>query len=142
MKLYLDTNILFFMLQRKKDEIDSTTRDMLYDYANQLHTSIVCVAELMQLVETRDSKVRKQKNNGKEYVSVTEFLNENNIAIESLNVNHLRTLERLPLLEGHHDVIDRLIIAQAITDKATLVSSDLKFPLYCKFGLEFHKNKR
>ncbi len=40
------------------------------------------------------------------------------------------------------DTNDRLIIAQAISDKATLVSSDLQFPKYRKYGLSLHQNKR
>ena len=34
------------------------------------------------------------------------------------------------------------IIAQAISDRATLVSSDLKFQWYGKYGLDFIQNKR
>ena len=37
---------------------------------------------------------------------------------------------------------DRLIIAQAISDKIALVSSDRKFYMYEKYGLEFVFNRR
>ena len=45
-------------------------------------------------------------------------------------------------LKDHRDPFDRLIIAQAISDKATLISSDLKFQWYEKYGLTFIQNKR
>ena len=48
----------------------------------------------------------------------------------------------LPIVRDHRDPFDRIIIAQAISDKATLVSSDLKFQWYDKYGLEFIKNHK
>ncbi|MCD8304405.1 MAG: hypothetical protein LUC86_06215 [Prevotellaceae bacterium] len=87
MRLYLDTNILFFLFQKDEDKISRDVSAMLDDYSNQLRASLLCVAE-------------------------------------------------------HHDVVDRLIIAQAITDRATLVSSDLKFPKYEGNGLRLVVNRK
>ena len=42
----------------------------------------------------------------------------------------------------HRDPNDRLIIAQAISDRATLISSDRKFDRYERYGLQFMFNKR
>ena len=53
---------------------------------------------------------------------------------------HLRTFFNLDVVEGHNDPSDRLIIAQAITEKIPLVGSDRKFPKYRKQGLEFIPN--
>ncbi len=139
MRLYLDTNILFFMLQRQEENIDRAVKDMICDFSNQLYTSALCVAELMQLSKTRAGKLKR----GKAYQgSVTEWLRENDIQIIYLSPAHLAQLEQIPLPDNHHDVIDRLIIAQAITDKATMVSSDLKFAQYRQYGLQLHENKR
>ncbi len=139
MRLYLDTNILAYMLQHKDDRVDSATTNLIYDYSSQLHTSILCVAELMQLEETRQKKQKKRKK--REYGSVIEWLDYNNITIEYITPKHLQVLEKLPVFDKHHDVIDRLMIAQAISDKATLVSSDSEFPKYCEYGLKLHQNK-
>lgn len=53
---------------------------------------------------------------------------------------NLTVLDRLPMLtvggKLHADPFDRGIIAQAITMGATLISSDLKFPSYRKYGLD------
>ncbi|HBK32640.1 MAG TPA: PIN domain nuclease, partial [Porphyromonadaceae bacterium] len=43
---------------------------------------------------------------------------------------------------GHNDPADRLIIAQAITEKMPLISSDHKFELYREYHLDFIYNKR
>lgn len=53
---------------------------------------------------------------------------------------NLTVLDSLPMLtvggKLHADPFDRGIIAQAITMGATLISSDLKFPSYRKYGLD------
>ncbi len=139
MRLYLDTNILVFMLRRKEDDIDYETRNVIYDCANQLHTSVLCVGELMQLEMRRQKKQKYKKTN---YGTIIEWLKYNNIDIKYITEKHLQTYADLPLFDDHRDVIDRMIIAQAISDKATLISSDLKFSLYCGHGLVLHTDKR
>lgn len=44
--------------------------------------------------------------------------------------------------ENHRDTTDLLIIAHAITEKLTLISSDRKFPFYREQGLELIYNKK
>ena len=46
------------------------------------------------------------------------------------------------LSEGHKDVNDHVIIAQAISDKIPLISSDIEFENYVPQGLNFVFNKR
>ena len=50
----------------------------------------------------------------------------------------------LPNIEGHTDPSDRLIIAQAVAENLTLLSSDSQFPKYKKLliGLDLIENKR
>jgi len=64
------------------------------------------------------------------------------IEIKPVTEKHLAEYASLPIIKEHRDPFDRLIIAQAISDKATLVSSDLKFQWYEKYGLDFIQNKR
>jgi len=55
---------------------------------------------------------------------------------------HLRTLARLPLFPDHRDQTDRIAIAQAITEKIPIISSDRKFQDYRRSGLDLVFNKR
>ena len=55
---------------------------------------------------------------------------------------YLQEYANLPLWKEHSDPNDRLIIAQAKSDKICLVSSDHKFRHYQQYGLEFLFNKR
>lgn len=47
-----------------------------------------------------------------------------------INFQHLDELSRLPLYTNHRDPFDRLLIAQAIAEDLSIVSSDLRFGNY------------
>lgn len=57
-------------------------------------------------------------------------------------MKHIDTLAALPIYDDHRDPNDRMIIAQAISDKIPLVSSDRKFIRYERYGLDFIFNER
>lgn len=54
------------------------------------------------------------------------------LGIELAHLNTLRTLPFLKKPQSHADPFDRMIIAQAITEKLVLVGSDTRFPDYVK----------
>ena len=141
MRLYLDTNILVFLLGERKS-LDNDVLEVLFDYSNTLYTSSVCVHELIHLFQI--GKISWKKQNGKPFEAedVLASLQEMSIEIIAIKEKHLAEYAILPIVKDHRDPFDRLIIAQAISVKATLVSSDLKFQWYEKYGLEFIQNKR
>ncbi|MCD7711080.1 MAG: type II toxin-antitoxin system VapC family toxin [Porphyromonadaceae bacterium] len=139
MRLYLDTNVLIYMLTRQDDKIDKDTQEMLMDSSNLLYTCPICVHEFIYLRQTGKISVGKDWT---KKIDVVQRIADFGIEIVPITPLHLKREEQLPLLEGHRDPNDRLIIAQAIADKATLVSSDTKFPLYIVHGLSFHYNRR
>jgi PIN domain nuclease of toxin-antitoxin system len=59
-----------------------------------------------------------------------------------VNENHFTQYSMLTIFSDHKDMNDHLIISQAISDKIPLISSDRKFKLYEKQGLQFVFNKR
>lgn len=141
MRLLLDTNILVFMSKYDWDGISTDVRGLLDDYSNILLTSTVCVHELIHLLQI--GKVRPKKNDFLRNVGDTNsWLVQAGIQVVSVTMRHLDTLASLPLDANHRDPNDRLIIAQAITDRVPLVSSDAKFTRYAKNGLEFVYNMR
>ena len=82
----------------------------------------------------------------KAYISdyiVFDFIeNEMGIQVKYVAKEHLRTMAKLDKVDGHNDPNDRLIIAQAITEKIPLISSDRHFYKYEKMGLDFIPNYR
>ena len=141
MRLYLDTNILVFLLGERKS-LDNDVMEILFDYSNAFYTSSVCVHELILLFQIGKITWKKQIGRPFEAEDVLVSLQEMSIDVIPVTEKHLAEYATLPIIKDHRDPFDRLIIAQAISDKATLVSSDLKFQWYEKYGLDFIQNVR
>ena len=61
------------------------------------------------------------------------------IEIVPVNKHHLLEYTSLEAVEGHKDPNDHIIIAQAISDKIPIISSDRKFKEYKGLSLVFNK---
>ncbi len=140
MILYLDTNMVISLLTGRRSDIDRDTRALFADNANITRTSSVCVQELIHLRQIEKIFVDKKRHNYRPTVPILNMLKEANIDVVYVNDIHLRQLDELPIVHGHRDPFDRLIIAQAIADRATLVSTDRMFPNYVELGLKLHQN--
>ena len=68
---------------------------------------------------------------------------DTNIKIITTTEKHLIAFANLDIpYSDHKDPNDHMIIAQAISDKIPIISSDRKFKLYESQGLQFVFNKR
>ena len=141
MRAYLDTNILVFLFTEQKDEIDAGIREQLLDYSNILLTSSVCVQELIHLCQTGKLKSGRGKRDLLP-TEVIQWLDDTGIELMPVTKKHLQEYSALPFHGDHRDPSDRLIIAQAISDRVPLISSDRKFHQYLRDGLEFVYNER
>lgn len=142
MKLYLDTNMVTYFLFNR-DELACNVREMLFDYSNLLFASSVCVHELIHLCQIgKVLKESKGKGIRIDSQAIIKSMGDAGIGLVPVNERHLSVYASLPLLENHKDPNDRLIIAQAISDRTTLLSSDRKFEQYQEFGLDFVFNER
>lgn len=140
MRFYLDTNILIFLRSGDTSELSCDVLRLLNDYENILQTSSECVQEFIHLKQIKKITLSKKKDYSPE--SIISWLEEMGIEIVPVNKVHLTTYAKLPLYENHRDPNDQLIIAQAICDKVPLISSDRKFSMYQKHGLQFVFNER
>ena len=140
-RYYLDTNILVFLLEKRSDEISKEVGELIMDYENLLFTSTICVHELIHLSQIGKLHIKRKGKNA-DISEFSQWLDEMSIKIVPVTVQNLQTYSPLPLFDEHRDPNDRLIIAQAISDKIALVSSDRKFYMYEKYGLEFVFNRR
>lgn len=143
MRVYLDTNIIAFLVGRDRGE--SISRDvfaLINDYGTLLYVSSVCVQELIHLIQI--GKVRIPGFNDIRYAAdeALRRMTETGIAIKPVTEQHIRTLIGLPLYDNHRDPNDRMIVAQAIADHIPLVSSDRKFTMYERYGLQLIVNER
>ena len=135
MRYLIDTNVLINIIEY--DYISDDVQSILSDYDSQIYISSESVREFINLVQV--GKISGKK--GKVTIDVFDFIeNELGYIVKYIAKEHLHTLAMLPLIAEHRDPSDRLIIAQAITEKLPLISSDKKFPKYRKQGLCFIPN--
>ena len=139
MRLYLDTNVLAWFIIGS-DELTPVVFNELVDYSNVLLTSSVCIQEFIHLLQR--NRWNKRKRGRIKAEDVVRRVKEAGITIVSVDERHLQAYSELPIIGEHTDPNDRLIIAQAIVDKATLVSSDLRFSVYEEHGLMHLHNER
>lgn len=141
MRLYLDTNILVFLLC-DKTSLSKDVLELIFDYSNTLYTSVICVQELIHLFQLGKITAKNENDRALKPEEIVPTLDKMSISRVPVSDKHLNTYAALPFVRDHRDPYDRMIISQAISDKATLVSSDLKFPWYAKFGLDSILNER
>ena len=137
----LDTNIFTYLATDESDSITRDVRSILEDYENEFLMSIESVREL--IIAYRAGKViSKFFNSPIEVIEAVEH--DYGIRIIQTDMEVMRTMARLKInvAEGHNDPSDHLIISQAITMRIPLISSDEKFPVYIRQGLDLIYNKK
>jgi PIN domain nuclease of toxin-antitoxin system len=139
MRYYLDTNMLVFVITENQDDISSDASAILTDCGNTFYASSVAVTELILLYKSGKITPRK-KLWGKHILDTVEGVF--GIKTVYFDRHHMSRYVKLELSEGHKDMNDHAIIAQAISDRIPLISSDAKFRDYVKQGLTFVYNKR
>jgi PIN domain nuclease of toxin-antitoxin system len=126
-RLLLDTHILLWALF-EPEKIDKHVYDDIYDYNNYVYVSVETLREIVILQHLGKLDYKMDMN------SLFVDLEERSIRILDIKREHILTLEKLshPVINGksHEDPFDRMLIAQAIYEWLTLVSSDKKFPYY------------
>lgn len=112
MRLLLDTNVLIRMLE-EPDRLSDHARNILDDADNALFVTTVSLAEIAIKVGT-----------GKLAMPSRLVARLNGLGCEwlRLEIEHAMRLATLPVI--HRDPFDRLIVAQALAEDLTLVTSD------------------
>ena len=139
MRLLLDTNIYVYLVS----DIESLTPDVcaiLEDPENLKYLSIISLQELITAFRTKGllSNIWKKESEMIEFI-----LRDPSVVIDNIDEHVIRTLAELKInvAHEHKDPNDHIIIAQALSHRMTLVSSDTKFPFYRKQGLSLIENK-
>ena len=137
---YLDTNIIAYYLFDKNidDNLDSRVLELLGNSSNFFYASYVAIKEIVHLLKRERIKLSyKQKDK-----TILNLLNEACIIISPITEKHLITYETIHYENGHNDPNDLLMIAQSISDKIPIISSDKYFKYYISQGLQLVFNKR
>lgn len=123
-------------------DMDSLTNDVriiLEDPENLKYLSIVSLQELIIAFRTKKLLSNIWET---EAEMISFVLNDPSVEIDNTDVNVIRTLAALKIneVQEHKDPFDHIIIAQAISHKMTLISTDTKFPFYRRQGLRLIEN--
>ena len=140
MRYILDTCIMLYMLN-ETGEMSDTVEAIVTDYGNSLCMCAASVRELVAAWHKYSTMQRKWKSSA----FMLEYLRERyGVAILYPQREHYSTFVNMQWneAEDHRDTTDLLIIAHAITERVTLISSDRKFGFYKAQGLDFIYNKR
>jgi PIN domain nuclease of toxin-antitoxin system len=138
-RYYLDTNILIYVLLKKMhNELSVEVRRIFKDYSNRFYVSSSAMRELIHAFKTGGIKDYGIKS----VDSLLETMDDMDIEIVPMNRLHLLQYAAMETAAGHKDPNDHAIIAQAISDKIPIISSDRMFKEYMRQGLEFVYNRR
>lgn len=139
MRLLLDTNIIIFWLT-DQDCLSREVYNLLLDYDNDINISIESIREL--IVAFRNKGLWRKY--WKTEQQMLDSIYETNFRILPIKKEHMETYGRLQINEGqgHKDPSDHVIIAHALTEGLTLISSDSRFPFYRNQGLDLIENHR
>jgi PIN domain nuclease of toxin-antitoxin system len=122
MNLLIDTQI-FIWWADKSERLPQGWLDLLSDSENSLLLSVVSVWEIQIKVQLGKLQMHKPLRD-----VIVSQQNTNNFTILPVFLPHVLALNELPL--HHKDPFDRLIIAQAITEDLTVLSTDSNFSRY------------
>jgi PIN domain nuclease of toxin-antitoxin system len=125
MKVLLDTNVLLRWL-----------------HGDLMPKRVVTQVEkaesvLVSMITPWELTIKASRHPTQKLISSTQLssgLTQMGAVLLHVQREHIERLASLP--EHHQDPFDRMIIAQAIEEKLTCISSDERFPLYKPSGLE------
>ena len=136
MRYLIDTNIfLFYTLE--KDKLSKEVFELLWDTSNTINISSRSIEEIILLL--RIGKVESPF--WKETKDIFSHIEELGFSVDYFKKEHILTLGKLTPIPDHKDPVDHAIMAHAITNKTTLISSDNKMRFYQNQGLDFIWNR-
>lgn len=118
-RLLLDTHAFLWWVD-DAPSLPAKARAAIADGENECYLSLASCWELA--IKSSLGKLRLARPVER---FVTEQLTANSFTLLPLTLHHLAKIEKLPF--HHRDPFDRLLIAQAITEKLILVSGDGAF---------------
>ena len=122
MNLLLDTHT-FIWWAANPSKLSPDSEAALLDVTNTLYLSLASIWELQIKLQIGKLTLPKPLSN-----LVQNQQRVNDLHLLTIEPSHIYSLADLPL--HHKDPFDRLIIAQALAEKLTVVSADGKFAAY------------
>jgi PIN domain nuclease of toxin-antitoxin system len=136
MRYFIDTNIFLFYI-REKDRLSKNVLDTIEENSNSIYISSKSIEEIVHLLRIGKVEVLQWKTTKDIFSNIDEL----GFKVDYFKKEHILTLGKLTPIADHKDPVDHAIMAHAITNKTTLISSDGKMRFYQNQGLNFIWNK-
>jgi len=136
MRYLIDTNILLFIV-KERDRLSKEVFDLLWDSLNTINISSRSIEEIIHLLRIGKVEVSQWK----ETKDIFNYIDELGFSVDYFKKEHILTLGKLTPIPDHKDPVDHAIMAHAITNKVTLISSDEKMRFYGNQSLRFVWNR-
>ncbi|MDR2595331.1 MAG: type II toxin-antitoxin system VapC family toxin [Fibromonadaceae bacterium] len=136
MRYLIDTNILVFFIS-ERDRLSKEISDLLWDSSNTINVSSRSIEEIIYLLRIGKINISRWK----ETKDIFNHIDELGFSVDYFKKEHILTLGKLTPIHDHKDPVDHAIMAHAITNKVTLISSDSKMRFYGNQGLRFVWNR-
>jgi len=136
MRYLIDTNILLFFIS-ERDRLSKEVSDLLWDSSNTINVSSRSIEEIIHLLRIGKINISRWK----ETKDIFNNIDEIGFSVDYFKKEHILTLGKLIPVPDHKDPVDHAIMAHAITNKVTLISSDEKMRFYGDQGLRFVWNR-
>ena len=121
-RILIDTHAFLWWVN-DSPELTSVARLAITDAGNECFLSLAGCWEMA--IKARLDKLRLAKSVDR---FVSEQLADNGFSLLNIELRHMARVEKLPF--HHRDPFDRLLIAQALEDKLTIISADRIFAEY------------
>lgn len=121
MQYLLDTHTFIWFINGDK-VLPKNIQLIICDTNNQCFISIASIWEIAIKQSLNRLEIKS------EFSKIADFLTENDMSVLPIEFSHLQKLLKLPF--HHRDPFDRLIIAQAIAERLTIISKDHLFDNY------------
>lgn len=118
MNLLLDTHALLWALTDEK-QLSRRARTVITSPRNRVHISAASIWEI---------SIKKTLGMLPASIDLEEILSRSGFEALEINIKHAMLAGELP--KHHEDPFDRMLIAQAIVEKLTLVTRDAAFDAY------------
>ncbi len=120
--LILDTHAFLWTLDGS-DKLSAKARERIVAQPEELTLSHASIWEMAIKVQLGKLRLRKEFD-----PFVREHIEERAVTLLGIELSHIKTYRKLPL--HHRDPFDRILAAQAIEEKAALISHDTVFDGY------------
>lgn len=122
MKLLLDTHVFLWFIMGSS-HLSADARALIEDESNRKFISVASLWEI-----AIKSSIGKLSLSAPFDQLIPQQLSSNGFELLPIEIAHLAAVATLPF--HHRDPFDRLLIAQAVTEKMPVVSSDSAFDAY------------